>query len=278
MNDWTATLRGLTFGAGTSYRWATMPTGVLGIPEIRVGDVPLPRADGILAGDDRLGARTMTFDVHILGTSQTDAETKAGLLAQAFAPSGADVALDARLTGTPSEWRFWGRPRGCDIGLDVKFRSGVLRARCTFVATDPRRFGAEVSSSLVIPAGTAGLTFPAVAPFVFGSDPGADVAISNVGTVPTDWVAVISGPVISPRIEHVEQGRSLEFDLTVASGETLVLDSRTKSALLNGTASRYSSLTTASRWFQIPAGASTMRMRAASGSGSTLLTFRPAYL
>jgi hypothetical protein len=277
--DWTATLRGVSIGAGTtSYRWATMPTGVLGYTDVRTGDVPIPRADGVFAGDDRLGGRTMTFDVHIIGTTDTAAETAAAALAGAFAPSTTDLPIDVRLTGTPAEYRLFGRPRGCDIALDTKFLSGVLRARCTFLATDPRRFGAEVSATLALPSGASGLLFPAVAPFVFGAGAGGNVSISQAGAVDADWTATISGPITTPTIEHVELGRSLAFDLELLAGETLVIDSRTRSALLNGTASRYSSLTSSSRWFQIPPGTSTVRLTGASGSGSAQFTYRPAYL
>lgn len=278
MIDWTATLRGVTVGAGTAYRWASMPTGLLGYSELRVGDVPIPRADGVFAGDDRLGGRTIVFDVHILGTSRTSAETAAAALAGAWSPSRVDVELGVRLSGTPAEYSLFGRPRGCDIAIDRKMLAGVLRARCTFLATDPRRFGALVNATLALPSGTSGLPFPAAAPFVWGAGSGGNVSVNQAGTVDTDWTATISGPITTPRIEHVELGRSLAVNLSLAAGETLVLDSRSKSILLNGTASRYSSLTSGSRWFQLPPGTSTVRLTGAGGSGSAQFSYRPAYL
>jgi len=277
--DWTATLRTVTMGKGTTYPWAEMPDG-FGLPDICSADIDLPRHDGILAGDDFLGGRRLVFDVHINATAQGVAETAVNTLKAVWGPSHVDVPLDLRLTGTPTEYRLYGRPRGCSVQLDRKFRSGVMRARCEFLATDPRLFGAETTTVIGLPAGTAGLLFPAEAPFVFGglSSPG-EALVNNTGTYETDWTATFTGPLTSPIIEHVGLGRSLSFTgLTIATGETLELDSRTKSALLNGTASRYSSLSASSRWWTLPVGNSTIRFRAGSGSGILTVRHRPAYL
>lgn len=276
MTAYTGSLRGVTFGKGTDYEFAAAPTG-LGVTEVRSGDINLPRQDGILAGDDYLGGRTFVFDLNILGDDDIDAEALAQDLAAAFAPSRTD--LDLTFTLSDTEYVAVGRPRGADVKVD-NIIQGHGRARCVFRCTDPRLFGAEVSTAISLPAGTDGLLFPAEAPFVFGalSSPG-EAILNNAGRYETDWTATFTGPLTSPRIEHVELGRTLAFTgLTINTGETLELDSRAKSALLNGTASRYSSLSSTSRWWTLPVGNSTIRFRAASGSGTLEVRHRPAYL
>lgn len=279
MTPWTAELQGLTIGAGTGYRWATMPEG-FGVSDYRSQDAMLPRQDGVVAGDDRLSGRMITFDVHVLGTSAVTAEQAANTLKGVFSPLQADVEMSFNLSGGVDGYTVFGRPRSCPVVLDKKFLGGALRARCSFWATDPRLFGAEVTTIIALPAGTAGLLFPAEAPFVFGGLSSPGEAIINVGgEYDTDWTATFAGPVTAPRIEHVELGRALSFPtLSIAIGETLVLDSRTKSVLLNGTTSRYSSLSSGSRWWVLSTGPHTIRFRAGSGTGDVTIRHRPAYL
>jgi hypothetical protein len=212
--------------------------------------------------------------------SDTEVEVASLALNATFAPVRTDVPLTLELSGSPSSYTLFGRPRGCVLGLELMPTGFVVRALGSFLATDPRKLGAETSTAIGLPAGAAGLLFPAEAPFVFGglSSPG-EALVNNAGTYETDWTATFTGPLTAPVIEHVSLGRSLSFTgLTIAAGETLELDSRTKSALLNGTASRYSSLSSTSRWWTLPVGNSTIRFRAGSGSGTLEVRHRPAYL
>lgn len=274
MRDWTASLQGVTIGAGTAYRWATMPAGLLGASNVRTGDVEWPRGHGVLAGDDWLGGRLITFDCHIIGSDAVRAEQAAGVLAAAFAPTRSDVILSAQLAGA-GEYAYIGRPRGCDVQLDTKARAGVLRARCSFLATDPRRYGPLGSVEIEIPTGTDGLDVPALAPFVFGSDVGGEVSVTNAGTVDTEWSAEFVGPLTSPVLEIVG-GSLIGLDLSIASGQSVFLDSRQRSVLLDD-ASRYSSLRAGSRWWQLPAGTSVLRLSGA-GAGHVSFSYRSAYL
>lgn len=275
MNNYTATLNGLTIGSGTIYRWTAWPSG-LGTADIRSQDTTRPRRNGVTPGDDLLGARTITFEVTIQG-AQSDLEAALAALNIAFAPSAADTWLDLRLTGNPSEYAFRGRPRGVEWDLSRRFTFGLADARCTFVATDPIKYGAELSQTIGLPSGTAGLSFPALGPFVFGASSGGEATITNAGTTPVDWIATITGPITTPRLEMVGLSRRVSFNLAVAAGETLVLDSRSGSALLNGTTPRTSTLQPGSRWWQLPVGSSTLRLRAASGSGTAEISWRNGY-
>lgn len=275
MNNYTATLNGLTIGSGTIYEWTAWPSG-LGTPDIRAQDTSRPRRHGVTAADDLLGARTITFEIQIKGTLPV-LEAALANLNVAFSPSAADTWLNLRVTGTPSEYALLGRPRGVEWDLSRRFTFGLADARCTFVATDPIKYGAAVTTTIGLPSGTAGLLFPASASFVFGAQTGGEATVTNTGPTPVDWTAVITGPLTTPRLEMVSLNRRVSFDIAVGSGETLVLDSKTGSALLNGTTPRTSTMLPGSRWWQLPVGSSTIRLRAASGSGDVTITHRPGY-
>jgi hypothetical protein len=281
MIDVTATLNGLTIGAGTSYRWAAWPDGLVSTPQIRVGDIPRAQSHGVVAGQDWMGSASIVFDLIITGTSRTDAETKLAALLAAFAPEPANVPLDVRLFGAPDEYRMYGRPRGVQVALDRKVLSGIIRARCEFVATDPRRYSTtQQTASTGLSTAVGGLAFPAAAPFVFGSG-GTDSTMScpNVGTFPAPWVATFTGPLVAPALTHLATGKVLNLSgANLAAGETLVVDSLARTVLLNGSASRYSWLTSTSQWFDLDPGANSVNLTGASGAGNVSIAWRSVWI
>lgn len=269
----TAELNGLTIGSGTQYEWTAYPSG-LGTPDIRTDDRVRPRRHGLVASDDLLGGRTVTFELQISGPNIEAAMTA---LNAAFAPRDTDVWLELRLSGNPAEYALRGRPRGVEWELSRRYTFGLGDARATFVATDPLKYGPSQSAAIALPSGTSGIVAPVVAPVVAGASAGGEATVANSGTAAVDWVATITGPITTPRLEHVELARRVSFDLTLAAGETLVLDSRTGSALLNGTTPRTSTQQPGSRWWQLPVGTSTLRLRAASGTGVATVSYRNGF-
>lgn len=280
--DVRALIRGVTIGAGTSYRWSAWPEGVIDTPEIRVGDEPLAQRHGVQAGADWLGSRHIVFYIHVLGSSKADVESKVVALEQAFAPSPTDVTLDVRYYGSPNEWRVYGRPRGIKSQITRQVVTGyIAAARCEFTATDPRRYSqAQSSATTGLSASSGGLTFPAVAPFVFGTGgAGSTMSCPNDGTYDAPWVATFTGPLVAPELVHVASGKRLTLSgANLAAGDSLVLDSKAHTVLLNGTASRYSWLTPTSQWFDLSPGANSVTFNGASGAGSVTIAWRHTWL
>lgn len=266
-------------GHGTSYPWASFPTG-FGTPEVRARDVERTDRDGVLAGIDLLGGRLVVFDVLILGTSAQDAETKLNALKAFFARADTDVDLVVTFTGVVS-YGLVGRPRGCDVVFDRQTLSGVMRARCSFLATDPRLYRTNGSEDVTIQmaGGGTGLTFNASADFSFGGAvTGGALSVVNQGTYPTPFTATFHGPLTGPQLEHVDLGLTLAFTGDLLAGQTLVVDTDKHTVLLNGVSSRYSWLTVASRWYDLVPGTNLLRLLAVSGSGSVDIGFRSAYV
>lgn len=278
MDDVTATLRGLTIGGGTDYRWAEWPQGLLGTPPVRVADQPRARRNGVIPGDDLLDARTIVFTIVIPAIDRAAAEQAATDLSEAFAPGPSDEWLDVRIAGSPGEYSLLGRPRGCEIALGRRFVSGVIDARCVFVATDPIRYGAEQSLDLQLTSGGDGLEYPVTYPVVYaGSGGTATGSAANAGTTAVDWVATLTGPLTNPRLEHIESGRFIRVAATLSSTQTLVLDSASGGLLLGGTTPRPSWFGAGSRWFQLDPGSNSLRLTADSGLGSAAITWRPGW-
>lgn len=277
MIDLTATLRGLDIGSGTSYCWRNIPSGLLDTATVRALDLDRPNRDGVIAGGDYLGSRTIAFEV--IMDEGADNESLAAALAAAFAPSRDDVALDVRLTGDPSEYRLYGRPRGVTFSTTRnRWTAGILDALCSFTATDPVRY-ALTESSLVLSLASSGdgLVYPVEYPVVYGGSSSGQGDAANAGSAEVDWMATLTGPVTNPRIEHVSSGKFVRVAQTLTAGQTVVLDSARGAILLGGTTPRPSWVGSGSSWFRLGAGSNTLRFTADSGSGDCTVTWRSGW-
>jgi hypothetical protein len=278
MIDGTATLRGLTIGAGTVYGLRQWPS-VLSTATIRSTDDDRPRANGVVAGDDYYGSLSVSFDVQVKAGSQAASELATTALTAAFRRSDTDVWLTVRVKGNPSEYALLGRPRGVSVAIDrQRFLSGLVDARCVFVATDPLKYGTAASVPITLASTGAGLSFPATFPAVFAGTAGVGIGSApNIGTEQTGWTATLEGPLVNPRIEHVESGWFVKLNATIAAGQTVVLDSRATSIMLSGVAARPSWQWPGSRWFQLAPGANSIRFSADTGDGIATINYRPAW-
>lgn len=141
--------RSFKVGDGTSYpvvRWDP------GAPSIRSS--PLDRVGGhgaILPRADLLGARIMSLELAVEGTSRSDLQTKLDALDAATLPvSTGDEALDFRTLGTAR--RSYCRPRPAqwlwteegDLGLVV---AGV---DVEFYAQDPRIYSGAATVTVLV--------------------------------------------------------------------------------------------------------------------------------
>jgi hypothetical protein len=142
----------------------------------------------------------------------------------------------------------------------------------TVVATDPRRYGSEaMTGTAALPVGLADgrtyaktydYTYGVVAPTYVGS-----VWLDNAGDYDlTPATITFTGPVLDPRVEHVQSGRYLQFALTVEWGETLVVDLRNQTVMLNGATNRAYAITAGSTWFFLNPGVNELLYRGTVGT------------
>lgn len=276
MDDATATLNGLTIGSGTMYEWTSWPTG-LGTADIRTDDQERPRRQGIVAGDDLPGGRTVEFEIQVKG-SRSEIEAALTALSAAFAPGSQDVWLGLRVSGVPAEYSLLGRPRGCAWALSKRFTHGLGDARCKFVAVDPVKYGAEETATITLGGGGGGLVYPVTYPVVYGGSSTSGVGSAvNAGLVAVEWSAVLSGPLLNPRLEHIESGRFVRVSAGIAVGESVTLDSRSAAILLGGTVPRPSWQAAGSSWFQLQPGGNSLRLTADTGAGNAVVSWRPGW-
>lgn len=198
-------------------------------------------------------------------------------LAAAFAPSHTDIELRWCLGG--AEYVMFGRPRVVEpdpslIGL------GMAHTRCAFAALDPRIYsGAETVESTGLPSASGGLTWPVAWPQVWSAVVSSGrIQAFNAGVTATRPRLVIYGPITGPRVTLVGTGQTLAWDMTLAAGQWLDVDTDRRTSLINGQVSRSGQMTSR-QWFELPQGSSELAFDAAvyGADASLLVAYRSAW-
>jgi hypothetical protein len=277
MQDFQWTFNGATWGDGTALDVVTVAG--LDMPGLRTADSPRSADHGTYVGRDWSEGRTIRMQIEAGGSDAAALDAAWSQLQASFVPSQVELPLVFELPGQPTR-RVNARCRRRGWVIDESYAMGSGSMAVEFYASDPRIYDDTLTQlSTGLPTISGGLTFPAVAPFVFGTaGAGGDIAASNTGTFAAPWVLVFTGPLVAPSITHTGQGRTLAFTGTLDVGETLVVDSAARTVLLNGTASRYLWLAFGSQWFTLEPGTNPLQFSGASGTGTAQITYRSASL
>lgn len=281
-NDWTFTYNGLTVGGDGSPYQIMQLTGLHDSPEVRTSDQTRARDHGLFAGTDLLGSRSLTAQIEVVAAHPN--ETPWSDFSRALVPGqGSELPLVFQIPGVAGgvAIEVGARVRRLSLPVDRNYFHGHGSAAVEFVATDPRIYSQASTTYTVSQASISGsgLTFPITFPLTFGGAvSGGQFVATNAGEFGAPWTATISGPIVNPTLENVTTGQTIAFTISIAAGETLVVSSLDRSVLLNGTASRYSSLVVGSSWWQLTPGANTVRLAGTSGTGSVSFTYRSAWV
>lgn len=159
----------------------------------------------------------------------------------------------------------------------------VLEFTLLMLATDPRRYGPEVSATTGLPTSGTGYVWPAAWPADWGSggDPGR-ATVENVGRAQSWPVLEVTGG-LSEGVELVEiaTGSILRLDRVIPLGSTVVFDARRGRAYLDVPSNDVTGFLTRREWWPVPASQSrTVQFNALGAvTGTPTLTVRvsPAY-
>ncbi|MEA5454469.1 phage tail family protein [Sinomonas sp. JGH33] len=144
---------------------------------------------------------------------------------------------------------------------------------------DPRKYGATVSATTGVPVPGGGITYPLFSPSPPGlldfGQPGypGTATVANTGKAATPPRFTITATTMPSGFTITDVGarRRLVYTGAIGAGDSLKLDARSGSVLLNGYADR-GSLLTVREWTRLAAGASgTWLFEAAGSTGAQLL-------
>lgn len=244
---------------------------------------PRAWAHGSYSGAEWQSEAVVPVRVIANGSSKDVPSTRAAVMdmSAAFSAVGdtGEVAqFRFRLDGDPEEYVMFGTPRGFEPDLST-MAEGWVYASASFVAQDPRIYSSAVQETAIgLPVQTGGLTAPLTAPFtVSGVLTGGRAILTNTGSTATSATFRIDGPAVEPRIVLTGPNgiaQAIDFNLTLAEGQWLEIDSTTRLALLNGLDG--SNQRGRAHWtmdtYPLAPGPTTLRFFAADSSTGALLT------
>lgn len=234
----------------------TQADGIFGVPDVEHGDVKKQGEHGDLWGVDLLTGRTINLTVQILGSDKADFAARIDAVKGLFRPQTLWLEFAYRRNGVVRYQEV--RPRRLHIVSDPTHGVGApwTEALMELRASDPR--WAAPNEDIVTYTITVGNNS------IAGVQP-------NAGHMDAWPIFEIDGPVTNPRIANADDGNlQFKIDIVVPSGDTLVIDTKKKTVLLEGVDS-YSSVRTDSQWFKIQPGNNDITFSRTGTTGTSVL-------
>ncbi|MXM68302.1 hypothetical protein GR925_33990 [Streptomyces sp. HUCO-GS316] len=275
----------LLLGAGTPYLWRGI-TGWEDLPALDSGTVPRSDAHGAFPGGLLAQARTIGLDGLIIRAPRASVGAVVGALNAGTVPVEDERPFVAWLDDR-GPLLAYARATRRAVPASLGYRLGTITGGALeFVATDPRRYElTERAASAALPMSEPGLSWPLTWPLNFGT-PGSTGALTavNAGDAATHPVFEFRGPVTRPALTNLNTGDVIEYDIPLAAGDMLTVDTLPGTVTLNGTASRIYTATSRSapeQTFTLAPGTTNLIFRAAPGSNdptaSATVRYRSAY-
>ncbi|MET9468484.1 hypothetical protein ABZY44_27595 [Streptomyces sp. NPDC006544] len=274
----------LLLGPGTPYRWRSI-SGWEELPALDDGSVPRSDAPGAFPGTLLAQARTIGLDGLIVRAPRERIGAVVGALNAGTVPRTDEIPLVAWLDDR-GPLLAYARATRRIVPAGIGYRLGTITGGAVqFTATDPLRYEPiERTVAASLPTPEPGLSWPLVWPLNFGT-PGSSGALvaANVGDAPTHPIIEFRGPVTVPALTNIDTGDVLEYDIPLAAGDVLTVDTRAGTVVLNGTASRLYTVTSRSvpeQTFTLAPGLTNLSFRAGPESGpaaTATVRYRSAY-
>lgn len=253
----------VNIGPGSVNQWNTIK-GLTGLPAVRSGNVPRPNDEGMLAGYDFYGERTVQFNLEVAGTAggntmQQNLATVRQAMLKSTSLGGGVNSLSPQATrlyfnlgegnGAVGVTRFVNaRVEKFDDTVDLGWagggwQKGIAKIAVQLSATDPRIYDANIQSAAVgLTVAAGGWTFPWTFPWTFTANTGTLITAINNGFYSCPPYFTITGPCNNPRVQNQTTGVTLQFNTTLGASDTLTVDCYSGTAVLNGTANRQNTL------------------------------------
>ncbi|MET8691730.1 hypothetical protein ABZV65_04190 [Streptomyces bauhiniae] len=195
LDDWTCEYRGLVMGAPDSAISIVAVDGLLSLPDVRTADLTLIQRDGVLAGEDYLGGRTVTVTLEVYGRDREEFTSALNDLQVALTAGGAEeFPFRFRFPGAAADQTAYvmARVRRRSAPLDLNFAYMTCNLAFEVFATSPLITGDAPRSvavrSLKRSVVPSGFVPPALVPWQIRSQGSAEVdpvsRFTQYGSVP----------------------------------------------------------------------------------------------
>lgn len=255
--------RDLLFGSATDYVVEEVE-GLLGLPGVVTNDQKRQDDHGDHRGLDLLEGRKLLFKINIKGVPGTDIESKIRAAVSAFQVSKRAGTQEFRMvTQRPGRGKLFidCRARRMAFPSNYDTAKGIAKGAAELAASDPRFYSIVESSTVIQIADLA-------------SQAQANVNMNGDFTDGSEPVIEIVGPATNPRLTNQSDGnRSIRIDVALTAADTMVVDVKNKTVLINGI-DRYDTVRTDNQWWNLIPGVNTILYSRATTAGISRATVR----
>lgn len=247
------------------------------LPDVELSDSARPQGHGSEPGQALTGPLVVTGVFLVRGTFE-DKRLAINAIEAATQPSATEQPL---VVDDGDRAVRMARVIARTIPQEKHYRHAPAEVSVQWLCADPHRYAMDALQLRLTPLVTVGgVEYPLVYPLGYGTRTGQNTGtLTNDGSAAAPVVVSFLGPMENPGI--TTDAWSLSFEITLADGETLTVDTAAGSVRLNGDADRLYTITPTSTpvdGCQVPPGASSFRLAATSDTGTALVSLRHTYL
>lgn len=225
-------------------------------PEYRTSQHDHEGVDGGYTDAEFMKARIITIKGTVFA-SIDDPETIMDRLKYNFRPTSQERPFYFKHPGKDVRVVF-GKSLGVRYSIEQLRRTGQTEVQFLLSCPTPYIYDATLQTwTGQILASNSGFGFNMSFNLSFGgtvANPG--VTVYNFGNHRAYPVIIVRGPVVTPVLTESNTGRSVGFNITLTDEQTITIDTRRHSAVLNGAGSIRGLLLPGSKWFYVDPGLS----------------------
>lgn len=210
------------------------------LPPVDSSNTLRPSSHGAWVGKKLLGQRIITWKGRF-AASRSDWEAEIKRLRRAFSPTLGTEELTIVVRSRNETYMAFGTVTARAIPMNYQYSYYGAQVTIQFECSDPRRYSlGENTVFIAMPNQiSAGLDYPLVYPLEYGAEvTPSQLIVFNDGDAPTPLTLNFIGPATNPSLINQTTGERLAFDIVLAAEDTLTVNTRLGTVLLNGTADR----------------------------------------
>jgi hypothetical protein len=216
-------------------------TGWDDLPGVESANTPRSNSHGAWVGRKLAGQRVITWNGRFSPTRPELWEDELRRLREAFSLPLGTEEYPIVVQSIGERRLCFGAVVARSIPMDRAYGYYGASVALQFECSDPRRYSlSEKSWTLELPPNIdTGLEYPLTYPLDYGIEiTSNEGTLFNDGDVVTPVTLFFSGPVVRPSLVNKTANTKLEFNINLSADETLEVNTRTGTVLLNGVADR----------------------------------------
>lgn len=211
------------------------------LPPVDSSNTLRPASHGAWVGKKLVGQRMITWTGRISTENRSEYQNAMKLLRDTFIPAVGTEELSIVIRTRDETLMAFGTVTQRQIPMDYAYSYYGAKVTIQFECSDPRKYSlGEETVFISMPSlASDGLDYPLVYPLDYGAAvlPNS-LIIDNSGNAPTPVIMNFVGPVTNPTLINQTTSERLSFGIVLAAEDTLTVNTRLGTVLLNGVADR----------------------------------------